>query len=44
MKYLVIILVGLIIYSFKKDSNIDQAIKHGEKSFWQNLFDDPDDD
>ena len=44
MKYLVIILILIIIYSFKKDTNIDQAIEYGEKSFLQNLFDDPDDD
>lgn len=44
MKYLIIILIILIVYSFKKDTDIDKAIDHGEKSFWQNLLDDPDDD
>ena len=43
MKYLIAILVIFILYSFSKDTNIDAAIKHGEKSFLQNLFDDPDD-
>lgn len=44
MKYLIIILILLIIYAFKKDTDIDKAIEHGEKSFLQNLLDDPDDD
>ena len=43
MQYLILILVLFIIYSFKKDTNIDAAIEHGEKSLWEHILDDPDD-
>ncbi len=43
MKYLVIILILLIIYVFEKDTNIDSAIEHGEKSFWDSFLDGDDD-
>ncbi len=43
MKYLIIILVFIIIYSFKKDTNIDKTIELGEKGLWKSFLESDDD-